>query len=106
MSRRLQEELLVQKADTCSLRRQWKAFQLADPEGPNGELIERTYDHAIASHSLQGRIKNMEVVEDFESRPHKEATFLVERNKDFQVWREHKMPRSTTRIQWWKAAWT
>ena len=53
---------VVQKADTCSLRRHEKAFQHADPEGPNGELIERTYDHAIASHSLQGKIKHMEVV--------------------------------------------
>ena len=39
-------------------------------KGPNGEFIERTYDYVIASHCLQGKIKNMEVVEDFESRPH------------------------------------
>ena len=42
-------------------------------KGPNGEFTERTYDYFIASHSLQGEIKNMEVVEDFES------TFLAQR---------------------------
>ena len=33
---------------------------------------------------LQGKIKNMEVVEDFQSRPHKAVTFLVEREKEIQ----------------------
>ena len=37
---------------------------------PNGELIERTYDHVTSSRSLKGKITKMEVVEDFESRPH------------------------------------
>ena len=46
-----------------------------------GELTEWTYAHVIASHSLQGKIKNMEVVEDFESRPHTAVTFLVERDR-------------------------
>ena len=55
-------------------------------KGPNGELIERTYDHLIASRSLQGKVKNMAVVEDFESRPHKAVTFQVEND---------------TRLQWW-----
>ena len=72
--------------------------------GPNCELIERTYDCGIANHSLQGQTKNMEVVEDFESRPHKAATILAERDKQFQMWREQNMPRSTSRIQWWKTA--
>ena len=43
---------------------------------PNGELIERTYDNVIASHSFQDNVKNMEVVEYFESRPHKRRHFL------------------------------
>ena len=59
-------------------RRQQKAIQPADPKGPNGEFFERTCDCVIASHSLQGKIKNMGVVEDFESRPHSVVTFLVE----------------------------
>ena len=33
-------------------------------------------------------------VEDFESRPHKAVTFRVERDKEFQVWREQKMPNA------------
>ena len=47
-------------------------------KGPTGEFIERTYDYVNASHSLQEKIKNMDVVEDFESRPHRAVTFLVE----------------------------
>ena len=55
--------------------------------------MERTYDYFIARHSLQRKIKRMEV-EDFNSRPHKAVTFLVERDKEFQVWREQKMPKA------------
>ena len=33
-------------------------------------------------------------VEDFESRPHKPITFLVERVKELQVVQEMKMPRA------------
>ena len=47
-------------------------------KGTTGEFIERKYDYVIASHSLQGKIKNMDVVEDFESRPHRAVTFMVE----------------------------
>ena len=36
----------------------------------------------------------MEVVEDFESRPHKAVSFVVERDKEVQVWREHRMPKA------------
>ena len=36
-----------------------------------GEAIERRYDYVMAGRSLQGKIKNIEVVEDFEPRPHK-----------------------------------
>ena len=57
-------------------------------EGPSGEFIERTCDCVIASHSVQGKIKHMEVVEDFESRPEKAFTFLMERDKEFQMWRD------------------
>ena len=46
--------------------------------GPKGDLIESAYDSVLASQSLQEKIKNMEVVEDFESRPHKAVTFQVE----------------------------
>ena len=43
--------------------------------GPNGETIERTFNDVIASRSLQSKIKDMEVMEDFGSRLHKEVTF-------------------------------
>ena len=61
----------------------------ADPKARMGEFIERTYDYVIASHSLQGKIKNMDA---FEPRPRKAVTFLAER--DFQVCREHKNAES------------
>ena len=35
----------------------------------------------------------MEVVEDFESRPHKAVSFLVEREKEMQEWNEQKLPK-------------
>ena len=79
------------KADTCSLRHH---VSTCGSKGPNGEFIERTNDYVIASHSHQGHVKNMEVVEDFESRPHKAVTFLVARDKKFQVRREQNMPKA------------
>ena len=39
----------------------------------------RTCDNVIATHSLQGKIKNMEVVEDFESTPHKSLSWKIQR---------------------------
>ena len=66
------------------------------PQGPKGEPNERTYDHVIASRSFEVKIKNIEVVQDFESRPHKASSFVVER-----VWREQQCSKRY-RIQWWK----
>ena len=45
----------------------------------NGEWIRKVYDNVIACNGLQGKISQMEVVEDFELRPHKAVSFLVER---------------------------
>ena len=36
-----------------------------------GELVEMVYDCVIACSSLKGKISDMKVIEDFESRPHK-----------------------------------
>ena len=61
---------------------------------PNGELVGRKKsDHVVASQRLQEKIKNMEVVEDFESRPHKAVTFLAERDKKIQDMRWLKVPQ-------------
>ena len=49
-------------------------------KGPKGEWIERTYDYVIACHSLRRQISQMKVVEDFESRPDKAVSFVVERD--------------------------
>ena len=61
------------------------------PRGPDGEMIERTYDFVIASRSLRRKITKMEVVEDFESRPHKASLFVAERDKEIQEWREQQI---------------
>ena len=41
---------------------------------------KKTYDDVIACSSFRGTISQMEVVEDFESRPHKAVSFVVERD--------------------------
>ena len=45
----------------------------------NGEWLEKVYDYVIACSSLKGKNSDMQVIEDFESRPHKAVTFIVER---------------------------
>ena len=69
----------------------------------NGELIERTYDCVIASRSFLGKIRNMEVVEDFESRPHKAVSSVVERERNPGMART-RHAQSATWFQWWKVA--
>ena len=53
-------------------------------KGPKDVWIERTYDHVIACNSLKGKISQMKVVEDFESRPHKAVSFVVEGEKEIR----------------------
>ena len=62
--------------------------------GPKGELVEMTFDCAVAVWSLQGKIQNSEVVEDFESRPHEAVTFRYERDTESQDVRELNMPEA------------
>ena len=97
MPRRIQEisrRAHGTKTGACSLSRHERASPLVDPKGPCGELVESTYGNVIASQCLQGKLKNMEVVDDFESRPHNAVTFLVARDKSFQELRELKMPKA------------
>ena len=41
------------------------------------ELIGRTFDYVMVSEDFLGKIKNVDVVEDFQSRPHEAVTFKV-----------------------------
>ena len=92
------------KADTFSLSAKGEGISTCRSKGPKGEIVQRSCDCVVASHSFQEKNKNMDVLEEFESRPHKAVTFLVEGDTEFQVWREQKMPKGATRIQWRKPA--
>ena len=37
----------------------------------------------------------MQVIEDFEARPHKAVTFVVQRGDDRQEWNEQKLPKAS-----------
>ena len=43
--------------------------------------------------SLKGKFSQMEAVEDFESRPHKAVSFVVERERKIQEWNEQTLPK-------------
>ena len=36
-----------------------------------GEWVEKVYDYVLACNSLKGKISDMKVIEDFETRSHK-----------------------------------
>ena len=55
--------------------------------------VEKVYDCVIARNRLKGKILKMKVIEDFESRPHKAVTFVVERGKERQESSEQRMPK-------------
>ena len=50
-------------------------------KGTKKVRIERTSDSVVASASLKGQILRMEVVENFESRPHEAVSFVVRSEK-------------------------
>ena len=52
------------------------------------------YDYVIVCNSFKGKISQMNVVEDFESMPHKAVTFVVETGKERQEWNEQRLPKS------------
>ena len=83
-------------------------MQVTAPEGVStcisknakGEWAEKVYDYVIACNSLKRKkISQMNVVEDFESRPHKAVSFVVERGKERQEW-TRKTAEGVTWIQW------
>ena len=81
--------LVSEEPDACGTER----ASTCRSKGAKGERIEKVYDYVIACSSPKGKISQMEVVEDFESRPHKAASFLVERDKETQEWNEQKQPK-------------
>ena len=48
---------------------------------PEWELAERTYDDVIVSEDFLGKIKNVDVVEDFESRHTRRSHFRLSDTK-------------------------
>ena len=66
-------------------------------EGPKDVWIERTYDGVVASGHLKGRISQMEVVEDVDSRPHKAVSLCGKKREGNQ--RAVLDPFSTVKIQ-------
>ena len=56
--------------------------------------MEKVFDYVIACSRLKGRISDIMVIEDFESRPHKAVTFAVERGKERQEWNEQQLPQA------------
>ena len=71
--------------------------------GPKCELIESRYDYVNANRSLRDKITKKEVVEDFESRPHKAVSFVMERGKRDPGMTRTKYVKSTPRLERWKA---
>ena len=59
-----------------------------------GEGVEKVYDYVVACSSLKGILSDMKVIEDFEPRPHKAVTFVVERGKERQEWNGQKLPKA------------
>ena len=55
--------------------------------------MEKVLNYVIACSSPKERISDMKVLEDFESRPHRAVTFVVERGKERQDWNEQKLPK-------------
>ena len=69
-----------------------------------GEWVEKVYDYVIACNSLKGKISQMKVVEDFESRPHKPVSFVVERGKGDTGMERSEAVEGAAWLQWRKVA--
>ena len=56
--------------------------------------MDRTYDYLVASHSLQGKIKNMGG--RISTQDHTQGGHFLgrERDRELQAWREQKMPKA------------
>ena len=81
-----------EKASTCR------------PEGVQREWIEKVYDYVVECNSLKGNVSQMEVVEDFESRPRKAVSFLVEKERRRQWNGASRRCRRCCLVKWRKVA--
>ena len=77
--RRREEPVVSKESDACSGSGRSVHMQVKSAQG---EWIERTKDYVIACLSLRGQISQINDVEDFESRPHKAVSFVVERERE------------------------
>ena len=67
-----------------------------------GDWVEKVYDCVIACSSPEGNFSDMQVIEDFESRPHNAVIFVVEKGKAGME-RAKNSRRRYPRTQWRKA---
>ena len=81
------------EASTCRSKGPKGKASTCRSKGPKGEWIETTYDQVIACNSFRGKISQLEVVDGFESRPHKAVSFMAEREKEIKEWSEQKLPK-------------
>ena len=73
-------------------------------KGVKGERIEKVYDCVIACDSLKGKISQMAVVEDFESRPHKAVSFFGRERHGGSGMERAKAAKGVAWLQWRQAA--
>ena len=78
-------------ADACGGPERSIYVQVERPKKMSGS--KETVDCVIACNSLRGTISQVEVVEDFESRPHKAVSFVVVRREEMKEWNEQKLPK-------------
>ena len=70
-----------------------EGISICRSKDPQEELIERTYGYVTASRRFQRKIRCIEVVEDFESSPHKAVSFVVEITKITRYGASKKRPK-------------
>ena len=71
--------MVAEKPDGCGSP--GECFHVQVKKSAKGERIEKISDCVIVCNSFKRKISHMQVVEGFESRPHKAVSFVVEREK-------------------------
>ena len=73
-------------------------------KGTKSEWIEKVYDYVLACNRLKGKISQMEVVEDFVSRPHKAVFFCGWQRKGDAGMVRTEAAKGAAWLQWRKVA--